>query len=588
MADPRLERVGRQSALEAYLEGQVPVILAGAWWYWLSVLLSTPTASRSYSSLELTLLLSAGAGLAAWAASRVMYLFGGRRPAVFALAGVVVAVTAVWVLDRRTDDLYTEYCETTVRGALLPPSPLSVGPGVFVSTCVADASPDSPYLPGAILRRPWAGSSDLGLVTLLSILLLGATGGLAFRDRRIRRTRLGVLMIEAFAFGRGAGLAAVRGEEGDGKQIIMCDNPTLWGELCGQLYWDDAIDADKPCVRCGFNFHPGENVLVRTIGLTSDRVDQLNILESNYSPHEPWRQGSPARNPEHISLSARGVPRWENMGEFKLPRMITMAQALEILADRVSGGSAAGLTKARASRISAWVWFLPGGGRWLPNLAVQPGARYTLAAATERLGDVLDRHPGTPFLQLDIGLIPVQLRFGNRRRGAENLNQNLIVWVPMRSPHERGERAVSWVPRVETAALRTWLSVVRRSGKEEDRLDVDVMPYVWPDTRRAGRWRDGAGRWWELRSPSPEDPPEPLTFVRMGWDAEGEPQVSPRLGLLGARLDEWEWLEREQIEQLREGVVVAMPNRFEKRLVSRVQVTAEELGQRARADGGAA
>jgi hypothetical protein len=408
-------------------------------------------------------------------------------------------------------------------------------------------------------------------------------------------------MIEAFAFGRGAGLAAVRGEPGEDKEILMCDNPTLWGELCGQLFWEGSITPAQPCIRCGFDFHAGENISIQTVGVTTNRVDQLNVLEANFSPHEPWRQGLAGRDNENIGLSARGAARWESTGEFKLPRMLTIAQALEIIAERLGGGDAAGLAKARASRISAWVWFLPGGGRWLPNLAVQPGARYVLAASTERLGDVLERHPGTPFLQLDIGLIPVQLRFGNRRKHGANLNQNLIVWVPVRSPHDRGDRAVSWVPRVETAALRTWLSVVRRSGEHEDRMDVDVMPYVWPndpahpdpERPRAGRWRDGVGRWWELHSPSDEDPVETLTFVRMSWDTRGEPQTNPRLGLMGARLDEWEWLEREQIEQLREGVVVAMPNRFDARpgkknsLIQEVQVSAEELGRRARSEGGA-
>ncbi len=564
MSRARLERVGRVQALESYLEGQLPVLIAGGWWGWLIVLLTQPRASRAFSGLELALLLGAGVALASWALSRVMFLLGARRPVLFTIAGLVLAVFLVQALHLATTRRYASQCGDHYGGELVPTEGER-------SVCVVDRTPDSPYLAGTILRPSWHGTADLDWPILLVMGLATVAGSLAFRDRRLRRSRVAKAMIDEFRFARAAGISSVRGEPGDDKAILACDNRTLWGETCGQLYWEDAIEADDPCVRCGFGFHAGETVSLKAVGLATDRVDKLNVLERRFASHEPWAQGEAGRSAGDIRMSAAGPARWGEIWEFRLPRTLTIAQTLALIADQLEPAGVAGLAKRRASRISAWIWHLPGEGQWLPNLAVQPGARYSLVAATERLGDVLERYPGRPVLQLDVGLVPVQFRFGNRRATAQNLNQNLVIWLPVRSPHEQGDAAWSWVPRVETAALRTWLSVVRRSGEGEERLGIDVMPYVWPEDADPGHWRDGAGRAWRLRSPTEDEDPSRLTLVRMSWAEGGEPVVHPTLGLLGACLDEWEWLDRDQIEQLREGVVVALPRDHRKRLVERVR-----------------
>jgi hypothetical protein len=294
--------------------------------------------------------------------------------------------------------------------------------------------------------------------------------------------------------------------------------------------------------------------------------------------------------------------RWSLFKEIRLPRIITVTQALALVIEQLEGGEgeAAALAKKKASRVSGWLWSLPPGVPFRSRLAVQDGASCTLLAGTERLGDALDRESGEPYLQLDVGLIPIALRFGNAwtSREKEDVkerygnrpgntpaseeegglkerfeNQHVVVWLPVRSPHTRGAAATTWVPRVETAALRTWLEVVHRI--EEGEEGGNVLPYVWPKDASPGSWKDGVGRDLEFLSPAPSDLPTELTLLRMSWGKGKwpEPVVDRSHGLMGASLDEWEWLDREQIEQLRQGVVVAVPKDYRTRLVRRLEDT---------------
>ena len=119
MTTPRLERIGRVMALESYLEGQLPVLIAGAWWGWLLVLLAQPRASRAFSDLELTLLLGAGVALGSWALSRVMFLLGTRKPVLFTVAGLVLAVVLVQALHVSTERRYAKQCADRYGGEMV-------------------------------------------------------------------------------------------------------------------------------------------------------------------------------------------------------------------------------------------------------------------------------------------------------------------------------------------------------------------------------------------------------------------------------------------------------------------------------------
>jgi hypothetical protein len=565
VAEDALLRVGRVRVFEAFLEGQMPVVLAGAAWLGLIHLLSEPAPAYAYSPVELWALVGASAALSAWAISRVMFLFGVRQPAKFALAAVAFNLLLIQGLHSLSLSRFDDACTATYGGELLPEE----GPGIaaYDRVCVVDRAVDSPALIGTHLRRSWRGAGAFDKAMWAFLLVVSVASSMAFRDRRIRRSRMAVAMIEELAFAQAAGMASVRGERRDNASVLACDNPTLWGEVCGQMYWEGSISPEEPCVRCGFNFHPGEQVRLRVVTLTTDRVDKLNVAERTHPPYRSWTQGQYSPLATKTRLNESGRKRWQELDQpFAFPRHLTVAQALALICDDLPDG----LAKKKASRISAWMWFLPPPGHIREHLAVQPGAEYALIAATERLSDALERHRGVPVLQLDVGLMPVQFRFGNRLLSDPSncLNQNVTLWLPVRSPHDKGEAATRWVPRVESAALRTWLSVVRRSAGTEDRQGLDVMPYIWPKRRAPGRWKDGRGRQVELRNPDPAHVPARLTMVRMSWGADGEPEVHRSLGLLGARLDEWEWLDREQIEQLRQGVVVALPSDFERTLVS--------------------
>lgn len=573
MAEEALLRVGRVRALEGFLEGQLPVLVAGVAWFGLILLLSEAAPSSAWTPLELWTLIGASAALSAWAISRLLHLFGVRRPIYFALAGVAFNLLLIQGLHSITLKRFDDACAKQHGGELLPEGP-TLQP--FERVCVVDRAVDSPYLIGTHLRRVWSGAGAFDKPLWGFLLFVSVAGSLAFRDRRIRRSRMAVAMIEELAFAQAAGVASIRGDKGEEASILACDNPTLWGEVCGQMYWEGAITPEEPCVRCGFTFHPGEQARIRVVTLTTDRVDKLNVAERRHPPYRAWTQGEYSPLATKTRLNESGLKRWKELDSpFSFPRILTVAQALAIVCDQLPGG----LAKKKASRISAWMWFLPGPGHIREHLAVQPGARYALIAATERLSDALERHNGQAVLQLDVGLMPVQFRFGNRLLSDPSncLNQNVTLWLPVRSPHDKGEAATRWVPRVEAAALRTWLSVVRRSAGTEDRQGLDVMPYIWPASRSPGRWKDGRGRQMELRNPDPDAPTGRLTMVRMSWGDDGEPEVHKSLGLLGARLDEWEWLDREQIEQLRQGVVVALPGKFEGALVSRLRAGWEDF-----------
>jgi hypothetical protein len=118
---------------------------------------------------------------------------------------------------------------------------------------------------------------------------------------------------------------------------------------------------------------------------------------------------------------------------------------------------------ARGSRLAAWFWAGDVDDRLhLPT----PSRSVVLAAGARRLRDFIPGLGQRLTLQLDTGVCPIELRSGfvHRVRGHEagkvlHRNFRVFTWIPT-APSDVLQNGL-WVPRLEGAALRQWLSTQR-------------------------------------------------------------------------------------------------------------------------------
>ncbi|MCA9571659.1 MAG: hypothetical protein KC656_27660, partial [Myxococcales bacterium] len=195
------------------------------------------------------------------------------------------------------------------------------------------------------------------------------------------------------------------------------------------------------------------------------------------------------------------------------------------------------LAQKRASRLAAWIWIGPMADRLT---YARPTERAILALGPSRLRDLM-LDAGEPLtLQLDVGLLPLELRTAFRKtfldpeRAPVRQNTKQDLWVPV-AP-DTSALAGTWVPRMEGTALRRWVSLDRLRPAEV-RGVTTPLPYVLPGGTVAETVRDGS-----------------LDLVRTPVDARThEPILAHRPG---DSIAEWDWMEWRQIELLRQHSLV--------------------------------
>lgn len=526
-----LRALGTRRMTETVNEAVVPMAASAGAWLAARYALSGPAVGAPLAPFERFVVLGAVAVLVAWYTGRQLALADVRRPWLCALWSVGAVAVAIWSLSVFVGWGFESGC-TALGGTVLETRPLL---STAHTVCRIGGVPDNPYLPGTLLRPTWDGT--LGVPAALGLGVVGLLAGLGLRNVRLWPTRMGLTVVDELRMAPAAGPAAVAG---GGDEVQGCGNPTLWGEPCGQLY--DARRVFEPgewCLRCAQVYRRAERtVTFRVVTLFTADVDVLNGLERLDAL--AWPQGDP--QPPDARLS--GQERWVRVGQIEVPDVVTVATLLGLVHARLKGWMgrapehaqpAFELAMARMSRLSAWIWF----GQHDNRLTyARPTDRAVLAVGPTRLRDLALEVGEELVLQLDIGLLPLDLRTGFRRtflaadRDAEVQNSRQDLWIPVVGPVPPADGL--WVPRIEGAALRAWLSLDRLHD-DSVRGVTSPRPYVASGPPATGRVRPGS-----------------LDLVRAPIVAN-EPGAER---VPGDSIAEWAWMEQRQIELLRQQALV--------------------------------
>ena len=89
-----------------------------------------------------------------------------------------------------------------------------------------------------------------------------------------------------------------------------------------------------------------------------------------------------------------------------------------------------------------------------------------------RLKDLVPHIGEDLTLQLDIGLLPLDLWTGSKMSFSDNRapalqNSHFTMWIPVSPPKATKKRQGLWVPRIEGDALRAWISTDRLKQEEK-------------------------------------------------------------------------------------------------------------------------
>lgn len=559
MAVDVLSSLAKRMAAESAVESGVPLaVLGGTWWILLHTL-AQPSAGRPLTLIEVHTIFGAAVALTGWAMSRQMVILGRRTLWPMVGVSILVSLSLLWITRAVIQSDFSTTCTDILKGEMIEIAlPETALPSGTVSVCRAGGVAANPYLPGTLVRSGWEG--DLSWFSWISFAMVATLGALAFRDRRLSRTTIAQYMFDALRLAPSSGQASLVGKPSKDKQVVACNNPTLWGELCGQLY-----PADKPpgpgawCTRCQQQFNPAERTLTfNVVSLFTDEIDVLNGLERLDTL--AWPRGQVP--PPDARLS--GQERWVTLGTFSVPDVISAVQALALLHDALDDFAATGndrvkqaveLAKKRASRICAWIWV----GHHDERLTfAQPTSAVHFAVGPTRLRDLVGDDGDALTLQLDIGLLPLEVRtaFNMHTVGSdkvESQNNRVHVWVPV-SPPAQSKGDGLWVDRIEGDALRTWLST-SRVRQAQSKGGIEPLPYLPgpPETDAKINIADKAlpgtlDLATVARSPYRDD----VLLVRVsGKDGLWQVARSP-----GDSIAEWEWFDWEQIELLRQRILI--------------------------------
>lgn len=532
-----LQAGGLWRAQEGALESGVPLLLAGGAWVTAWYVFGRPTAGRPLTPMELGALLGAAAALTGWATARQLYLLGRRRPWPALGWALLTCAMSLGTVVPLAKIHFQSVCSGELGGAVT----LADLPGEGArAVCQVGGVEGNPYLRGALIAPAWSGDLSVGLG--LWTAALAALGALGQRDRKLRPTAMPRKMSELLRLSPAAGGASSVLGVGPEGRVVACANPTLWGEPCGQLYSSKKVFLPGEwCVRCQQAFSPCTSELDLTvISLYTADLDVLNGLERLDTVS--WDQGQPMPADPRLS----GQERWVVLGRLRVPDVLSVAQVLSLVHDQIPAWiegrpeltEAGKLAGQRMSRVAAWLL----SGRIHHRLGfARPTRAARYGVGTQRLRDLVPDAGEGLTLQLDIGLLPLELRLAFRYRFLDESrpevvqNSRLDVWVPVGPPPGTGAQGV-WVARVEGEALRAWLAT--------DRVQPDVrgvpspIPYL-PHTPG---------------EPASSKSFDELDLVRRPLSTDdGEPVD---IGAAGTSIAEWGWMEWEQIELLRQESLV--------------------------------
>ncbi len=564
MAKSPLQSLGIWRGMEGALEVGVPIMCAGTAWWATSKLLGTLSAVRPYTQLELGVILGACVAITSWAVSRQMFMLRRRNPWFIVMVGLVFSMGAMAAVPSMVEGSVEEACGE-LEGEITTDTPLFAKPDFHLTeeakpVCALPGVPGNPYLPGVLLRPSWNGT--LNPFTWGFLLLSSLLGSIGLRESRIRRSRLGLKLYQNLRLAPGEGLKSGTGNPAPSfTSIQACGNPTLWGEICGQIYSADKVfEPGERCVRChqAYRKSSGE-ITFDIVTLLSGDVDVLNGLERVDT--NSWRPGDGMPPDGRIS----GLERWTVIGRVTVPNVLTVAQVLSVvhggLGDMAGDAktpdveNAAKLAEERASKVACWIWK----GRVSHKLTFANPARHPIMAiGPMRLKDLLPHTADTLSLQLDIGLLPLNMRVGFKMSFVEEERSSICensafnIWVPTSPPTPQKGREGLWVPRIEGNALRAWLST-ERLRPEDERGSTIPLPYL--SDKEAPADPEARSSFLSARTVREGS----LDLVRMPMVDSGKDVDSRRRP--GDSIAEWKWLEWEQIELLRNEALVLVESR---------------------------
>ncbi len=540
-----LDAISRWRAAESALESAIPLTLAGTAWTLAVRLLASPSNGRPATDVELLVVLGAAVAVTAWATARHLVLFRFRNPRVIALWSLGTTAGSVWTARIVVRYRFAGTCTDDLGGKLTTHFDL-FGAQAIDRACVWGEIAGNAYLPGTIVVPGWTGTMPLWMTATLGVVAIVAGHGL--RETRLRRTRIGSKLFNLLMLAPAKGAATVIGGLTPDADVQACGNPTMWGELCGQVY--DAEREFQPgewCPRCQQPFRPAtRKIRLDVVSIATGDIDVLNGMERIGT--DSWTIGDPMRRPRRPG----GRARWVKVGVVELPDVITVAQALALVHERIptwkgEGGEAAKraceLAEMRASRVCAWLWF----GRVSDKLNhARPTRDVRFAVGPTRLRDLIPDAGEQVTLQLDAGLLPLELRvafhfaYGDEEQPDRLENSRMDLWVPVAPPPHEDAQLGLWVDRIEGEALLSWLSTgrVRADAVAGVATPLGYVP-------RSGGVDASA---------VPLRPQGRLDYIRQPLDDDSEEPIPPTLP--GVSMSEWDWFEGEQIELLRREVLV--------------------------------
>jgi hypothetical protein len=608
------------------VESFLPITISGFCIWKMSGLTSEVAMGKPLTTTELYVLFGALVAIVSWAMSRQVYLMGRRKPSWVAFFSSMLSLLIVYTLSRMAVSGFKSTCVDIYKGTIIQAHEFWVANTEPV--CQIGGISGNGYLPGTLLRPVWDGQISIWMWVFFVVVSLCAS--VSFRDRRFIATSMILKLYKLLEYASATGVDGGLGGKPKNGQVFACSNPTLWGEICGQLYSGEyEFEPGEWCGRCGQPFIKAERSLTfNVVSLFTDNIDLLNMLEKKDTLS--WNVTENGKMPADGRQS--GVERWVVLGQVTVPDVISVAQLLSLIHSNFplwSAGEerikdAIDLAKKRSSKLYGWIWF---GSQTKRLTYAKPTNKVLMAMGTTRLRDLITDSGETLYFQLDVGLLPVEMRSAFHMSFVDKdpkhdryQNSKYDLWLPI-GPKLSANFAGLWVPRVEGEALRKWLSLGRLQKKGK-RGVTSPMPYylnmekleentlLLPDPPKEeieeiseeeiAEDSDQVSRFFELeeeessflpffeedesqeeatsedteivlKKPEPEAVPSaeedkkiPIPEIKEGtldivvipyYDQyETEPKLSA-VGL-GDSIAEWEWLEPEQIQRLRQQCLV--------------------------------
>jgi len=468
---------GKEMAVESFL----PITISGYCIWKVKGVTSAVAVGKPLTVTELYVILGALIAVLSWAVSRQIYLMGRRKPSWISFFSCFVSLGFVFGIGLLAIYGFSGSCTDVYEGTIIKAQ--GFWEGTSSIACQIGGISGNGYLPGTLLRPAWDGNISLWM--WIFFIFVSLCSSIAFRDRRFIATSMILKLYKLLEYASASGIDGCLGGKPKDGNVVACSNPTLWGEICGQLYGADYdFEPGEWCGRCGQPFIKADRSLTfNVVSLFSDNIDLLNMLEKKDTLS--WDVTENGKMPADGRQSA--VERWVVLGQVTVPDVISVAQLISIIHFHFplwSGGKeeiqqAIDLAKKRSSKLYGWIWF---GNQTKRLTYAKPTNKVLMAMGTTRLRDLITDSGETLYFQLDVGLIPVEMRSAFHMsfmdKGPKHdryQNSKYDLWLPI-GPKLSAELAGLWVPRVEGEALRKWLSTGRLHKKGKRGVTMP-MPY---------------------------------------------------------------------------------------------------------------